>query len=297
MSWGMQLEQPNVQAINQDRSGYHDIIVHLDGSEDDETRLAHAEMLAGHFGARLTGLFTNPLPEAPLYFYEGLNTKGFDLDAEVRQAGAKVYQRLAERFEKIAVPTELKLIEEMSNFLCGEFAREALWSDLVVASCPYEPGGAGRWDRLVEAVLFDGAHGIYLVPRKVQPRSAIRTVLICWNERKEAARAISAAMPLLTEATQVHLVCVNNVDTVRLARPESMADIARYLSHRGIQTNISVIKEENGVAASLLNEAHRVSADLIVMGAYGHSRLREWFVGGATVDIIKNTDLPLLLAN
>ena len=75
------------------------------------------------------------------------------------------------------------------------------------------------------------------------------------------------------------------------------AEIAEHLARHGIETTVTIVPPKDNVGAALLDEAHRISADLIVCGAYGHSRFREWILGGATQDLIHNSDMPLLIAH
>jgi len=272
-----------------------DILVHLDGTPEDEIRLSHAETLAALDGARITGLLTTQLSDSP-YFAEGLVGDWSRLDALVRNAGTKSFERLEERFKLLAVPHEVRKVEEVQTFLNAAFAREALWTDLVVASNPYPDNEASRWDSLVEAAMFNGAHGLYLVPYGIMPRAALRSVMICWNGTCEAARAISEAMPFISRATHVAIVCVHDVDTAQIRGPEAMVDIARHLGAHGLEPEITMLPAPIAASDALLDEAHRMSADLIVMGAFGHSRVREWLIGGTTVDLLRKSDLPILVA-
>jgi len=278
-----------------------DILVHLDGTPEDEIRLAHAEALANLDGARITGLLTTQLSDSPYFmdgldFVQGVADDWSRLDLKIREAGAKSFEKLVERFGRLSVPNEVRRVEEVQTFLNVSFAREALWTDLVVASNPYPDNEASRWDSLIEAAMFNGAHGIYLVPYGVAPRNALRSVMICWNGTREAARAVSEAMPLLSRATQVTVVCVADVDTAQIRGPEAMMDIARHLANHGLSPEITMLPAPVSTADALLDEAHRISADLMVMGVFGHSRFREWLIGGTTVDLLRKSDLPILVA-
>jgi len=272
-----------------------DILVHLDGTPEDEIRISHAEALAVLDGGRITGVLTTQLTDSP-YYVEGLAADWSRLDAMIREAGTKSFEKLEERFKRLSVTNEVRKVEEVQIFLNDAFAREALWTDLVVASNPYPDSEAARWDSLVEAAMFNGAHGLYLVPYGVAPRAALRTVMICWNGTRESARAVSEAMPLISRATQVVVVCVSDVDTAQIRGPEALTDIARHLANHGLEPEITMLPAPVTTADALLNEAHRISADLMVMGAFGHSRFREWLIGGTTVDLLRKSDLPILVA-
>jgi len=176
-------------------------------------------------------------------------------------------------------------------------AREARWSDLFIASCPVGEAAVTRWRRMIETALFQGGHGVYLVPPGVKPREAIRTVLVGWVDAREAARAVAEALPLMTAATTTELVSVEEPDDGLLGGAEALADIATHLARHGVTVRARVLASDRAAAGALLEEAHRVSADVIVTGAYGHSRLREWILGGVTRDLIEASDLPIFMAH
>ena len=276
---------------------YHDVMVHLDGGEEDEIRLAHAELIAALAGGHLTGVYTNMLPDIAFYA-DGAGGPVFaDLTQDLLDQGVKAGKRLQARFARLGVPNELRKIEDIPGLVPSLVATEARWADLFVASCPSPSASLRDWDRMIEAVLFEGGHCLYLVPRGVKTRTEIRTVMIGWVDAKEAARAVAEALPLLKLATKTELVSVHEPEKGRLGGAEAMADIAAHLARHGIETTVTIVPPKDNVGAALLDEAHRISADLIVCGAYGHSRFREWILGGATQDLIHNSDVPLLIAH
>ena len=150
---------------------------------------------------------------------------------------------------------------------------------------------------LIEAALFGGGHGLYLIPPGFKPREAIRTILVGWLDTREAARAIAEALPLMCVAKSVEVVCIREPGEGRFGGAESLADIATHLARHDVATSVRMLSAEGSAATTLLGEAHRISADLIVTGGYGHSRLREWVLGGVTRDLIHGSDLPILMAH
>lgn len=274
-----------------------DILVHVDGSDEDDIRLAHAELLAKLAGAKLIGMFTIELPEVAFYFVDSGPPVGADLLANIQRSGQMAYEKLRETFARLAVPNELQQVAEIPSFLYKKVASQARCADLFIASCPYGANDSRRSDRMVETVMFEGAHGVYLVPRGVRPTQAIRKVLIGWNDTREAARAVDEAMPIMNSANAVQLTCVRNAETPAVEGAESLLDVASHLTRHGLETSIQMLQDAASVSVALLGEAHRISADMIVIGAYGHSRLREWLLGGTTYDLIRTSNLPLLVAN
>lgn len=275
---------------------YKDIAVHLDGTQEDEIRLAHAERLAEQFGARLTGLFTNMLPDPALYAGDFGTSAIGQLTESAIMEGDAIKGRLAQRFAALGVANELRRIEAFPGEIERAVASEARWSDLFVASCPHGDQ-LDRWRSLVERVMFDGGRGLYLVPHGVKPSAAIKTVLIGWVDSCQAARALAEALPLIGHATQIRLATVREAAYGRMGGAEALADIAGHLRRHGIDAIASVLSSEDAPAAALLDEAHRIAADLLVVGAYGHSRFREWVLGGVTEELLASADLPLLMAH
>jgi nucleotide-binding universal stress UspA family protein len=277
--------------------GYKDVLVHLDGTTEDEVRIAHAEALAVRFQAHLTGIYTNVLPDVGLYAGEFGGAVIGDLTDEASREGDATQARLIQRFSRLGVPNDIRRVENIAALIDRMVATEARWGDLFVGSCPSGTAELERWSALIETVMFEGGHGLYLVPRGLKLRQELRTVLVGWVDTREAARAVAEALPLLGHASQVYLASVQEPDRGRLGGAEILADIAAHLDRHGITTTVSLLPDRDTPAAMLLAEAHRVSADMIVTGAYGHTRLREWILGGATSDLLQTSDLPILMAH
>jgi nucleotide-binding universal stress UspA family protein len=118
--------------------------------------------------------------------------------------------------------------------------------------------------------------------------------MVAWQDTREAARALREALPFVEQATRTVLVLVDP-DTED-AEPE--ADVVRHLArHTARVEAVRVAAGERTTAEALLDEARRVSADLVVMGGYGHSRIAEWVMGGVTVDMLFASPYPLLMAH
>jgi nucleotide-binding universal stress UspA family protein len=135
------------------------------------------------------------------------------------------------------------------------------------------------------------------VPPSYAGQAVYRNILVAWKDTREAARAVSAALPFLKQAKSV---VVGIVDEGLPAEHQGNApdeDIGRYLSRHGIKAEVHMIGGWPNVGDAILNEAVKTAADLVVMGAYGHSRLREWVLGGATRDVLSAASVPVLVAH
>jgi nucleotide-binding universal stress UspA family protein len=128
------------------------------------------------------------------------------------------------------------------------------------------------------------------------PCASLGHVVIAWSNTREATRAIAEAMPFLHAAISVEIVSIETKEEG--AGAMRCADLAAHLDRHGIPVTVSpMVEPKRSVGEALLERAERSAADLVVMGGYGHSRLREWIIGGTTRDMLRQVDIPLLLAH
>jgi nucleotide-binding universal stress UspA family protein len=141
--------------------------------------------------------------------------------------------------------------------------------------------------------LLIGCGRPVLISNSMPPPTLTGTIMVCWKETAEAARAVGAAMPFLTNAKRVVIVSVaeNDEDI-----SEAMRDVARQFAWNGIHAETRIITPNGGAIPGLLSsEAQACGADLVVLGAYGRSRMREVLFGSCTQSVIRNADRPMLL--
>ncbi|MGB0748192.1 MAG: universal stress protein [Magnetospiraceae bacterium] len=171
-------------------------------------------------------------------------------------------------------------------------ARRGRLFDLIVCQRPLTREHSNALATL-NAALFDSGRPVLVVPETLPERVGKR-VVIAWNGSLEAARAVKAAMPLFLTAESIHILVADTEDS-----PDALADeLADYLAWHGIHAEKNVMSPEgHGIGDSLLAEAGRLNADLIVMGAYTHNRLWQMILGGATSYALENAQIPMLLAH
>lgn len=268
---------------------FKDIVVHLTGSVEDEVRLAYAETVGERFEAHLTGLYVHVLPEVVGAYSGGM--VGMDVWYEQSNDRAKeTLQRLAERFQRLRLPNDVRQLDVLSGTAGQALAAEARTADLFVATRPY--GDPADEVHMEVSVLFGSGRACLFVPPKGVAPKNFGTILVAWNGSREAARAIAEAMPLLKAATQVVVASIGEESEVEFG-----GDIARHLSRHGIAAVIGTVKASmEGPGDALLGEARRIGADLLVMGGYGHSRFREWILGGATRHVLASAEIPVFMA-
>lgn len=268
------------------------VSVDLDPVATDRIRLAGA--LAGRFGARLIGVAAAP---AYVLLYGGMSPTAHArlVEDERRRVGEALdeAQALFERTVQSRAATEWRpAVEVPVDHLLGQ-ARAA---DLVVVG---RHGPADTLDQrfgvLPGRILMELGRPVLLVPPWVDRLFASR-IVVAWKETREARRAVWDALPFLQTAEQVFIVVVGEEDQENQGR-EGAADVAAYLTRHGAASATVLRRElELSVARTLQRTAEREGADLIVAGAYGHSRLREWVFGGVTRDLLDDTAVCCLMS-
>jgi nucleotide-binding universal stress UspA family protein len=284
------------------RRGLSDLMVHLDGTSEDEVRIAHAEAIAALWDAHLSGVYTNLLPDYGMIVPGDAGAAAasamLEVEERIRREGAETHKRLTERFSRLGVRNELRRIDASPGAMPGSVAAEARWSDLLVATCLYRKHAPAGWDEVLEAVLFESGHGVYFAPPGSHPRTKLSRVLVAWSDTRESARAVAEALPFLRAASEAEIVVVEAGGQKGATRGYNAVDIAAHLDRQGVKVTIRPIdKGKRSVSEVLLGEASRRSADLIVMGAYGHSRWREWIIGGTTRGVLASSEVPILMAH
>lgn len=274
-----------------------DMLVYLDGGPEDATRLAYAEKIADRQGAHLTGLYCNVIPEMLVAGNAAMTSAQIivEMQETAVKSGDVVEKQLKAQLDQLSVPNDLRRIDVFASQAGNQVAAAARRTDLFVASRLY--GEHSDNSELLETVLFNSGRGCLFVPPAKMPGGDINTVLVGWRNTRETARALAEALPLLKQAKNVIVALVLDSTPSERAGEMPGADIARHLDRHGVNVELREITGWDNAAAALLNEANKSGADLLVMGGYGHSRFREWVLGGVTREIMKAAEVPVLLAH
>lgn len=272
-----------------------DVMVRLEGSVADDLRLAAAADIARLFEGHLIGLFLNILP-FPLSANPEVGTAETALLLQdARAAGDATVELLTARLDELQMPVEIRRFDIFSNEIATVCAREARTADVFVALRP--DGVPDEAERVVENVLFGSGRHVYLVPTRSERKTSFDRVLVAWNGSREAARALGESLPYLKVAGST-VVCVVDTQPAMEDQARLGTDVKRYLRDHGIAATLHHADGRKGdVGELLIVEASRQRAELIVLGGYGHSRLREWLLGGVTYKLLHQSPLPLLLAH
>jgi Universal stress protein family len=175
-----------------------------------------------------------------------------------------------------------------------ELTSQARFHDLLVLA-----GGAERKGRLppegIGQIIVGSGRPVLLAAEKPR-KSLTKTIAIAWKDTPEAARAVSAAMPLLSKAERIEVLSANEEDTRAMECLDCSDSIVQQLRWHGLNAyGHFVIPAGRTIPKAILETAHSFNADLLVMGGYGHSRLREFIFGGFTQRILDGVDLPVLM--
>ncbi len=173
----------------------------------------------------------------------------------------------------------------------------ARFADLVIQAQPYGNGGGADSEAIVEAALFDGHAPVLILPQGHKGTGFGNRVVLAWNQSEEALAAAKAALPILKRAA---LVDITVIDPPKHGpeRSDPGGLLSQFLSRHGVKTEISVLARTMPRVSEVLNR-HVIDrdADMVVMGAYGHSRFREAILGGATRHMLEMAKVPVLMAH
>ncbi|MDE2369117.1 MAG: universal stress protein [Burkholderiales bacterium] len=268
------------------------ILVHLDASPRAATRLALARDLAQTHGAALKAIYA-VLPALllmPWATEEGMAAAAAAL-AEVDRTQR---ERARALFDRTAGPAAT-WAETGAEGLHDTLLAEALCSDLLVLGQGDEPNeqtGALPAD-FVPALITDSGKPTLVVPYVGEIAPPGRRVLLAWKPTREAARAAAGALPWLRGAAEVHIAAPN-----AQADDPGLALLRRWLALHGVAGSVTAhALGDADVGERLLSLAADTGADLLAMGCYGHSRAREFVLGGATRSVLRAMTLPVLMAH
>lgn len=286
---------------------YKSILTVVTSPAQAQAAIAAAASMALGFDAHLEVLALG-VDQAQLgyaYIGSGAVLTEFSLEraeADARASADAAQKALAELDPTLRYSVET-VVAEMGS-LTAVVGNSASFADLVVQARPYGSGQSYQAEAVIEAALFEGRAPVFIIPdtllgktNRFEKIANPRRVLLAWNQSTEALVAAKRALPLLRHA---ELVDVTVVDPPSHGpeRSDPGGLLCQYLVRHGIKAQVSVLaKTMPKVSDVLARHALEEGCDMMVMGAYGHSRLREAVLGGATRAVLENSVIPVLMAH
>ncbi|MBL8536797.1 MAG: universal stress protein [Hyphomonadaceae bacterium] len=279
---------------------WKDILVLVTEAQGDEAALALGEALARQCAeSHLAAAFLTPLPDEPLA-YEPTVVAGVwaELLSRARQDAEKERAKVEARLGQFERAIELRSAEALSRDLGRVAAVHARYADVAIMTRPSDGVGGELREEIIEGVLFHSGRPALIAPPNWKGQSIGKRVAVAWDASREATRALSEAQSILDRAEQVTIVTVDAKPKMFGHGDQPGANIAAHLSRRGLPAEVrNVDSMGRSAALAILEEAGALQADLVVMGGYAHSRLRELVFGGATRELLRAAAVPLLMAH
>jgi nucleotide-binding universal stress UspA family protein len=272
-----------------------DVVVNLAGRVPQDFAADYAISFAETFGAHIAGiafLYDPVIPDGTL------GGVPIDLIEIQREENTKIAKAAVSRFEaatrKAALSAETRILDASFGGGATLFGRIARRFDIAVVGQAQREHGASE-ELMIEGALFESGRPVIVVPYIQKPGLTLERVMICWDGGRMAARAVGDAMPFLARAKAVDIVIVaeerKNVEVTG-------ARMTEHLSRHGITAEVKrLAKGDVTVTATILDYAADSGADFMVMGGYGHSRLREFILGGVTRGILAEMTVPVLMSH
>lgn len=273
-----------------------DAVVNLPISKPENRVVDFAVSVASTFGAHLAGVAFVYDPFVPMIDVAAIPADLIESQRiENENAAMAAISSFEEAARRSALSVESGKLEAELLGASDIFGRIARRFDLSIVA-QAEPDKPGPEDMIIESALFDSGRPCLVVPYIQKAGLKLDRIIMCWDGSRNSARAAADAMPFLVRAKVVEVVIV----TGEREKSEEVpgADIAKHLARHGLNVEINrIVASDTDVANTILSHAADADADFIVMGGYGHSRLREFILGGATRGILASMTIPTLMSH
>jgi len=271
-----------------------DVIVNLSVGKPRDVAGDFAVSTAALFGAHVSGLaFVREVPIGSLG--DGFSTSIFEsYRAEQKAAAERAVEDFTSGARLAGVTFDSRILVEYVPEGAAMFGFMARHYDLSVVA-QGEPDDDGIERLTIEAALFDSGRPVLVVPYIQKEGLKLGRVMVCWDGSRSAARAVGDALPLLQRAGKVDVVVVERKERRNDLRG---MEIAEHLARHKVKVDLkSLVAPGSETADVILSQAADSEADLIVMGGYGHSRLREFVLGGVTRGMLDTMTAPVFMAH
>lgn len=278
-----------------------DILVVSTGGAYDEKRFACAENFARHFGGFVRVVVTNEISPAQIVVTDPA-IQMVPIDDELRKEslakGEELRDKALERFAALPQPVSVVLINEVMAYLGESVVEFARLSDIFITTIPTDSTKAELMKAVIDQALVNGGCGILCLPHGATSQPVFDHIVIAWDGRRAASRAVVRAMPLLEIAKKVSVLLVDP-PLRRAGEQYHPGDgLLAKLAHNGISAELMRVTSDHlGTAKAITTEVGRVGADLLVMGAQAEGGLRQWLQGSVSRKVLADAKLPLFIAH
>jgi len=273
-----------------------DLVVNLTvgGSRGDPG--AYAVSVAEAFNAHVAAVAFAHDPIVPATLMGGVPADFIESQrVEAEAAASAAIARFEEAARRAGVSAESRLLAASIAEASDQFGRIARRFDLAVVG-QAEPEKASPQELITESALFEGGRPVLVVPYIQEAEFKLGKVLVCWDGSRAAARAAGDALPFLARAQGIEVLIVAGERGKTDEIPG--ADVGQHLARHGLKVDVKrIVATQSDVANTILSYVADFGADLIVMGGYGHSRLREFILGGVTRGILEAMTVPALMSH
>jgi nucleotide-binding universal stress UspA family protein len=274
---------------------FKEILVNLSTEDKNDFATKYAISVASDLEAHLTGVAFAYETIVPGALFDSVSAA---IVAAHRAESRNAANSATERFEKLGrdagIANESRVIGTSFEGASDSFGHLARRYDLSIVS-QTDPEHSSR-DPIIEAALFGSGRPVLIVPYIQKQGLKLDRVLLCWDGSRHAARAFGDAMPLLTRSKHIDVITIAATNDNK--GEISGADIAHYLARHQLTVDLNnIVAPDSDVPSTILSHAADISADLIVMGGYGHSRLRELILGGTTRGVLASMTVPTMMSH
>ncbi len=276
---------------------YKTILVHCDAGPKVGQRLDVAVGLVERNAAHLVGVHVRPPFQAPVFFEGGMpmDTLFASYEAGARADEASARGAFQRALKGHPVSHEWRVAE---GFIDGELAIQARYADLLVVGQTDPDAQTPTPSDLPEVVALTTGRPCLVVPHIGVRREPGDNVMLCWSATRESARAAADALPLLRAAKKVTVLVVDPRTSPSGHGAEPGADVAQWLVRHGVKVTVQRdVAADSDVGGVILSRAADLDVDLIVMGVYGHSRVREMVLGGASRTLLASMTVPAFISH
>ncbi|WP_425051432.1 universal stress protein [Psychromarinibacter sp. S121] len=266
--------------------------------EKDRWALEAAIALATREEAHLDVLCLGVDRTQPGFYYSGASAVVLQDNLAQAQAEVATLEKAVEaKLAMVGLPFAIRASTTQIAAMSPLVAYRTRLADIVVLPKPYGEGKNVETEAVLEAALFNGSVPVLVIPDGTELPASFSNVVIGWNESSESLRAVRCALPFLKQADDT---CIAIVEPPAHGpdRSDPGGELSQVLVRHGVRTEISVLaKSMPKISDIILRLCDDRGANLVVMGAYGHSRFREAILGGATRNMLENADIPVLMAH